>query len=78
MLHCRWMIRRDLPEVLTIEARCHERNPWQEEDFLQCLRQSNCIGMVVERGQEVDGYRFVWRLKGPEPLVFASNGVLNV
>lgn len=47
-IHIRWMIRRDLPDVLRIEKESFEYL-WTEEDFLQCLRQRNCIGMVVEQ-----------------------------
>lgn len=43
----RWLIRRDMPETLEIEKLCFEF-PWSEEDFLVCLRQRNCIGMVAE------------------------------
>jgi ribosomal-protein-alanine N-acetyltransferase len=39
----RWMIRRDMPEVLEIERQSFEFS-WTEEDFLCCLRQRNCIG----------------------------------
>ena len=46
-VHIRWMIRRDMPEVLAIEAQSFEF-PWSEEDFLRCLRQRNCIGMVAD------------------------------
>ena len=53
--HIRWMIRRDLPTVLNIEERCFEY-PWKEEDFIRCLRQRNCIGMVAERGDQVLGF----------------------
>ena len=47
----RWMIRRDMPEVLDIERLSFEF-AWTEEDFLCCLRQRNCIGMVAERTTE--------------------------
>jgi ribosomal-protein-alanine N-acetyltransferase len=53
--HIRWMIRRDMPEVLAIEQSCFEY-PWQEEDFVRCLRQRNCIGMVAEAGERVIGF----------------------
>lgn len=46
-VHIRWMIRRDMPSVLGIEQQCFEA-PWREEEFIRCLRQRNCIGMVVE------------------------------
>jgi len=54
-MHIRWMIRRDMPEVLRIEQASHEF-PWCEEDFLRCLRQRNCIGMVAEQGEKVVGF----------------------
>lgn len=43
----RWLIRRDMDEVLRIERASFEK-PWTEEEFLCCLRQRNCIGSVVE------------------------------
>ena len=49
-VHIRWMIRRDMPEVLDIENQAFEF-PWTEEDFIRCLRQRNCIGMVAELDQ---------------------------
>jgi ribosomal-protein-alanine N-acetyltransferase len=49
------MIRRDMPMVLAIEEASFEF-PWSEEDFLLCLRQRNCIGMVAELNDEVVGY----------------------
>jgi len=54
-VHIRWMIRRDMPEVLAIEEQAFEF-PWQEEDFIRCLRQRNCIGMVAEAGERVVGF----------------------
>lgn len=51
----RWMIRRDMPAVLAIEEASFEF-PWSEEEFIRCLRQRNCIGMVAERGDEVVGF----------------------
>lgn len=51
----RWMIRRDTTDILRIEAECY-RNPWTEADFLHCLRQRNCIGMVAESRQGVLGF----------------------
>jgi len=46
-IHVRWMIRRDMPEVLAIEHEAFEF-AWSDEDFTRCLRQRNCIGMVAE------------------------------
>jgi len=54
-VHIRWMIRRDMPEVLHIETGSFEF-AWTEEDFLRCLRQRNCIGMVAEHGEKVVGF----------------------
>lgn len=53
--HIRWMIRRDMPEVLQMEQLSFEY-AWEEEDFHRCLRQRNCIGMVAEYGQKVVGF----------------------
>ncbi len=49
------MIRRDMPEVLAIEQKSFEF-PWCENDFLRCLRQRNCIGMVAEHDDRVVGF----------------------
>ena len=54
-VHIRWMIRRDMPEVLAIESQSFEY-PWCEEEFLRVLRQRNCIGMVAEQGERVVGF----------------------
>jgi [ribosomal protein S18]-alanine N-acetyltransferase len=54
-VHIRWMIRRDMPEVLAIEQKSFEF-PWCENDFLRCLRQRNCIGMVAEHDDQVVGF----------------------
>jgi [ribosomal protein S18]-alanine N-acetyltransferase len=54
-VHIRWMIRRDMPEVLAIEHASFEY-PWCEEEFLRVLRQRNCIGMVAEQGERIVGF----------------------
>lgn len=54
-VHIRWMIRRDMPEVLQAEQMSFEY-AWNEEDFLHCLRQRNCIGMVAEHGEKIVGF----------------------
>ncbi len=46
-LHQRWLIRRDFPEVLSIEAACLAPR-WTEDDLLRMLRHRNTIGMVCE------------------------------
>ena len=53
--HIRWMIRRDMPDVLAIESDCFEFS-WTEDDFIRCLRQRNCIGMVAECEDRVVGF----------------------
>lgn len=44
--HIHWMIRRDMPAILQAEQSASEP-PWAEDDFMTCLRQRNCIGMVA-------------------------------
>ena len=46
-IHVRWMIRRDMTEVLEIEQEAFEF-PWSDDDFTRCMRQRNCIGMVAD------------------------------
>ncbi len=58
----RWMIRRDMPEVLEIEQQCFDF-AWTEEDFLCCLRQRNCIGMVAEHQERIVGFMIYELLK---------------
>lgn len=54
-VHIRWMIRRDMPEVLAIEESSFEF-PWAEADFIRYLRKRNCIGMVAEYDERVVGF----------------------
>lgn len=54
--HIRWMIRRDMPEVLDIENLCFADCEWSEADFIYYLRQRNCIGMVAEHKGAVIGF----------------------
>lgn len=54
-VHIRWMIRRDMPEVLAIENASFEY-PWCDEEFLRVLRHRNCIGMVAEHGDRIIGF----------------------
>ncbi len=53
-VHIRWMIRRDMDEVLEIERENNEES-WSEKDYIRCLRQRNCIGMVAEFDDTVVG-----------------------
>lgn len=43
----RWMVRRDLPEVLRLE-RCAFTWPWDEEDFMFWGRRRNCVMEIAE------------------------------
>ncbi len=54
-LQIRWLIRRDMPEVLAIEQESFDYS-WTEEEFLCILRQRNCIGMVAEIDHEIVGF----------------------
>ena len=56
-LHIRWMIRRDMPEVLDIENQSYVGSfVWSQDDFISCLCQRNCIGMVAEFEEQVVGF----------------------
>lgn len=57
-----WMIRRDMPEYMEIEQQSFA-HPWTEEDFLCCLRQRNCIGMVCRRDDKAVGFMVYELLK---------------
>ena len=65
-VHIRWMIRRDMPEVLQIEAESFEF-PWVDEDFIRCLRQRNCIGMVAEHERPRRGLHDLRTAQDPHP-----------
>ena len=54
-VNIRWMLRRDMKEVLEIESECFEF-AWNEDDFVRCLQQRNCIGMVAEYQGRVVGF----------------------
>ena len=53
--HLRWMMRRDYPGVLAIEELSFAL-PWTEENFLYCLRQRACIGLIAEQKEKVIGF----------------------
>ena len=50
----RWLVSRDMEEVLNIEQESFEF-PWSKEDYLRCLRSRNCIGMVADYHGQVVG-----------------------
>jgi [ribosomal protein S18]-alanine N-acetyltransferase len=54
LMHVRWMIKRDMPEVLAIETHCFTE-PWTECDFANCLRSRSVIGMVAELDERPEG-----------------------
>lgn len=54
-IEIRWMIRRDMSEVLSIENTVFE-NPWSEEEFVMHLRQRNAIGLVAFSESSVVGF----------------------
>lgn len=51
----RWMIRRDMEAIYAIENDLFEF-PWCEDDFIRCLRQRNCVGMLVEYDEQIAAY----------------------
>lgn len=53
--HVRWMVRRDMPDVLDIESASYDF-PMCEEEVLEALRRRNCIGMVAEREDRILGF----------------------
>ena len=50
----RWLIRRDMPEVLALDK--WEPDAWPEEVFLSHLRQRNTIGMVALNSSFIVGF----------------------
>lgn len=71
LYHVRWMIRRDMPEVLEISHRLKPR--WNEDQIIHCLQQCNCIGMVAEAGEDVVGF-IVYELH-KERLLILCGGI---
>ena len=65
----RWMVRRDFAQVLAIEQACFEF-PWTEEEFLQCLQQRNCLGMVAEYEGRIVGFVIY---ETPKSRIFVTN-----
>lgn len=62
-VHIRWMIRRDMAEVLEIEHHSFEF-PWSEDDFIRCLRQRSCIGQIAEFEERVIAFMIYELLPG--------------
>lgn len=65
LIHTRWLIKRDLVEVLAVDA--ETGRTWTEEKLLRHLRQHNCVGMVAElsskRGEEYIGGFFLYAVQ---------------
>lgn len=60
-LHIRWILSRDIEEVVSIEKMVSKAcggfpTPWTEEEFLQTLRKTKCIGMVADHGDRIVGF----------------------
>jgi len=55
MSNIRWMIRRDMQEVLQIEED-NFTSPWTEEEFLNVLGKRSCIGMIYEKDNKILGF----------------------
>lgn len=53
--HIRWMVSRDMPEVLAIED-ARFRSPLSESDTLKLLRRRNVIGMAATHREAVVGF----------------------
>jgi ribosomal-protein-alanine N-acetyltransferase len=60
-IYVRWLIRRDMPEVLAIENELP--SPATEKEIIDCIRQRAMIGMVVEYEGLVVGYMIYELLK---------------
>jgi ribosomal-protein-alanine N-acetyltransferase len=54
-VHVRWLLRRDLPELLRIEQASFD-HAWTEEDVLRALQQPNHFSLVAEHEEMVIGY----------------------
>lgn len=54
--YTRWMLRRDMPEVVLIEQHGFEY-PWSEKEFVEALQGRNCVGQVATSPTgEITGY----------------------
>jgi ribosomal-protein-alanine N-acetyltransferase len=61
-VHIRWMVRRDVPEVLELE-RSGFGEPWTAADIGAAMRSTGCIGTVAEHADRVVAH-MVYRLHG--------------
>lgn len=59
-VYVRWMIRRDIPEVVRLQRTWHPE-PWGEEEYLAAMRHRSTIAYVAEVGERIAGV-LVYRL----------------
>lgn len=64
----RWLIRRDMDEVMEIEKRSFD-HPWSEDEFMMHLRERNTIGAVIEDNTQIIGYMVYELHKGKLELL---------
>jgi ribosomal-protein-alanine N-acetyltransferase len=55
-VHIRWLIKRDVQEVLTIEDLSYDLLAWDRVSLIKNMQVRNRIGMVAEAGDKVVGY----------------------
>jgi ribosomal-protein-alanine N-acetyltransferase len=60
-IQTRWLIRRDMYDVCEIEQLCYGELAWDEECFLETLRNRRTIGMIAEYRGNTVGY-FIYDL----------------
>lgn len=60
-VYVRWMIRKDIPEVLAIGLGEKIKNILTEDEILALLRERCVIGMIAELGEKILGF-MVYRL----------------
>lgn len=54
-IHLRWMVQKDLSEVLRIDQ-SSQKSSWSADEFLRTLRRRNRVGMVAEHQGQIVGY----------------------
>lgn len=71
-VHSRWLIRRDMPEVMAIENEAFGYDAWREREFVDTLKGRNCIAIVAEHSEQVVGYMvYLLNLRSFEIINFA-------
>jgi ribosomal-protein-alanine N-acetyltransferase len=71
----RWILLLDMPDVLEIERESFEFS-WTEDDFLCCLKQRNCSGMVAEHDGRIVGFMIYELHKSRLQILNFAVGVL--